>query len=136
MPSKQTRVVGMWKLVLSSLTVLGIASSISSMAMAAQFSFDFEWGGIKRCTTGRPNTVPNPIFHLRNVPEGTDNIHFEMKDLDVPSFRHGGGTVKYAGEGTINPGAFTYLSPCPPSGRHTYEWTATALDASATPEWL
>jgi len=27
----------------------------------------------------------------------------------------------------IQPGAFKYKSPCPPSGSHTYEWTITAI---------
>lgn len=29
---------------------------------------------------------------------------------------------------TIAPGAFKYASPCPPGGKHTYEWTAVARD--------
>jgi len=49
-----------------------------------------------------------------------------MTDLDVPSYNHGGGTVEYTGNNIIEPGAFTYLSPCPPSGSHSYQWTATA----------
>jgi hypothetical protein len=95
-------------------------------ARASGFSFTFEWGDIPLCTTGYPNTVPNPVFHLKNVPAGTKFIRFTLKDLDVPSYDHGGGTVPYAGQATIAPGAFTYHSPCPPGGRHTYEWTAVA----------
>ena len=49
-----------------------------------------------------------------------------MTDLDVPSYNHGSGLVAYHGEKVIAPGAFRYKSPCPPGGRHTYEWTATA----------
>ena len=33
----------------------------------------------------------------------------------------------YGGETIIQPGAFKYKSPCPPSGSHTYEWTITAI---------
>ena len=33
----------------------------------------------------------------------------------------------YGGETVIQPGAFKYKSPCPPSGSHTYEWTITAI---------
>ena len=51
-----------------------------------------------------------------------------MTDLDVPSYDHGGGTVAYAGERTIAPGAFTYRSPCPPSGSHRYRWNADARE--------
>ncbi|OAN78367.1 hypothetical protein A8B82_10865 [Sulfitobacter sp. EhC04] len=49
-----------------------------------------------------------------------------MTDRDVPNYNHGGGVVAYNGQKVIAPGAFKYKSPCPPSGRHTYEWTATA----------
>ena len=101
---------------------------ISTISAYAEFSFTFEWGNIKKCTTGNPNTVPNPIFNLSNVPEGTKELRFKMKDKDVPGYNHGGGKIKnYTGATTIEPGAFKYKSPCPPSGSHTYEWTITAI---------
>ena len=51
-----------------------------------------------------------------------------MKDKNVPQYNHGGGKIKnYSGETVIQPGAFKYKSPCPPSGSHTYEWTITAV---------
>ena len=53
-----------------------------------------------------------------------------MKDRDVPTYNHGGGKVDYTGADLIEPGAFKYKSPCPPSGKHTYEWIATAIDAN------
>ena len=94
----------------------------------AEFSFTFEWGDIKKCTTGNPNKVSNPIFNLVDVPDGTVELRFRMKDKDVPNYNHGGGKIKnYSGETTIQPGAFKYKSPCPPSGSHTYEWTITAI---------
>jgi phosphatidylethanolamine-binding protein (PEBP) family uncharacterized protein len=99
-------------------------------ALAADFSFGFDWGNLRKCTSGNPNTVPNPRFRLRKVPAGTASIQFRMVDLAVPSYPHGGGTVNYTGGSTIEPGAFSYRSPCPPNGRHTYEWTAVARDAS------
>ena len=34
--------------------------------------------------------------------------------------------MEYKGQSTIDPGAFKYKSPCPPNGKHKYEWTATA----------
>ena len=93
---------------------------------AAEFAISFEWGDIPLCTTGNPNTVPNPKFVLSNIPEGTKFIQFKLTDLDVPSYNHGGGTVEYTGNNTIEPGAFKYKSPCPPGGSHRYRWTATA----------
>ena len=98
-------------------------------ASAADFGFSFDWGNIKRCTSGNPNRVPNPVFSLKNVPAGTAKINFRMKDLNVPSYNHGGGKANYSGSATSAPGAFKYKSPCPPGGQHTYEWTATALDS-------
>lgn len=95
-------------------------------AIAADFSISFEWGNIPLCTSGRPNIVSNPRFVLSNVPKGTKFIQFKMIDLNVPSYKHGGGTVEYTGNDVIEPGAFTYHSPCPPSGSHLYQWTATA----------
>lgn len=89
-----------------------------------QLSFD--WGDIPLCTTGRPNIVPNPRFVLTDVPPGTDRVLFHMTDLDVPAYPHGGGEVAIAADGVIAPGAFTYKSPCPPRGAHTYEWVAEA----------
>ena len=101
---------------------------ITTLSAHAEFSFTFEWGDIKKCTSGNPNKVSNPIFTLSDVPEGTKELRFRMKDKNVPSYNHGGGKIKnYNGETTINPGAFKYKSPCPPSGAHTYEWTITAI---------
>lgn len=97
---------------------------------AGDFSFTFEWGKIPLCTSGYPGVVPNPIFTLSNVPKGTKKINFALVDRDVPDFDHGGGTAVYKGENVIQPGAFQYSSPCPPSGSHTYEWTAYAKDAN------
>ena len=103
------------------------ALCVPAITNAQAFSLSFTWGNIKLCNSGRPNRVPNPNFKLSGVPEGTEKIKFKMVDRNVPSYRHGGGTVKYTGENTIAPGAFKYKSPCPPGGSHTYEWTATAV---------
>ena len=101
---------------------------LTTLNAFAEFSFTFEWGDIKKCTSGNPNKVENPIFTLANVPEGTIELRFRMKDKDVPQYNHGGGKIKnYGGETVIQPGAFKYKSPCPPSGSHTYEWTITAI---------
>ena len=53
---------------------------ISTINANAEFSFTFEWGDIKKCTSGNPNKVENPIFNLVNVPEGTKELRFKMKD--------------------------------------------------------
>lgn len=100
----------------------------ASMAYADNFSISFNWDGLKSCNTGNPRTVPNPAFIVKNVPVGTKIVEFRLKDLDVPDFYHGGGTVAMASDGTVAPGAFKYQSPCPPVGKHRYEWTATAKD--------
>ncbi len=115
------------------LAVTGLAATFASAILAmtarpaAAFEFSFDWGDIPLCTSGIPNEMPNPIFRLSNVPHGTRYIRFELKDLDVPSYNHGGGIVPYEGQEVIAPGAFFYKSPCPPNEIHTYEWTAAAL---------
>lgn len=108
--------------------VVLIALLAAMPAMAADFAISFEWGDIPLCTTGYPNIVPNPRFTLADVPEGTKFLQFKMTDLDVPSYDHGGGTVEYTGQEVIEPGAFTYQSPCPPGGTHRYRWTAVAKE--------
>ena len=98
---------------------------LTSTVNAAEFGLAFEWGDIPKCNTGNAKKVTNPIFTLTNVPEGTKILQFRMKDKQSP-FNHGGGKVEYTGQTTIEPGAFKYASPCPPSGKHTYVWTVTA----------
>ena len=67
---------------------------LTTLNAFAEFSFTFEWGDIKKCTSGNPNRVENPIFTLANVPEGTTELRFKMKDKDVPQYNHGGGKNK------------------------------------------
>jgi len=76
--------------------------------------------------TGNPNTVGSPAFVLKGLPEGTDNVRFKLKDLNVPGYNHGGGKVKVSSDGKLPFGAFKYKSPCPPGGAHKYQWTADA----------
>ncbi len=107
--------------------LIGIAVALlSAQTAAAEFSMSFSWGNIPRCTTGKPNRVGSPKFVLKGVPAGTTSVDFRLKDLNVPGYNHGGGKVKVSGNGTVPAGSFRYKSPCPPNGRHTYEWTATA----------
>ena len=108
------------------IVVFGLSILLSNSSFASEFSMSFDWGNIKKCTSGKPNKVSNPIFELKNVPDGTTWIHFKMVDRDVPNYNHGGGWVEYKGQTKIEPGEFKYKSPCPPNGKHKYEWTATA----------
>lgn len=107
------------------------ALALSAGATAAEFTISFDWGDIPRCTSGRPNTVGSPAFVLRGVPAGTTTIQFRLKDLNVPGYNHGGGTVKVGRDGKLPFGVFKYKSPCPPGGSHTYEWTATARSGNS-----
>ena len=81
---------------------------------------------MKSCISGNRRTVAAPRLVRKDVPTGTRFIKFKLVDTDVRGFDHGGGVVAYSGQGAIEPGAFKYKSPCPPSGAHKYEWTATA----------
>ncbi len=90
------------------------------------FEIVFDWSGLKSCTSGSPNTVGSPQFLLKDVPPVTKFIRFRLVDRNVPQFNHGGGVVAWDGSKSIPRGAFKYKSPCPPSGQHVYEWTATA----------
>lgn len=107
---------------------------LSAGVVHADMSVSFAWGDIPLCTTGKPNRVGNPEFVMKGVPAGTTKIVFKMKDINVPNYNHGGGTVKVQmrSSGTIPSGVFKYKSPCPPNGRHTYEWAATAKAGSKT----
>lgn len=104
----------------------GFLSAFATGAAAEDFSISFTWDGLKSCTSGNPNRVGNPNFVVKGLPEGTQYVRFSLKDLDVPSYNHGGGVVKMSADGTVPSGAFKYKSPCPPNGVHTYEWTAVA----------
>ena len=117
-----------FRTLLGAAVILG-ASAAAPAAYADDFSFTFEWGDIPMCNTGYPNRVDNPIFTPKNVPEGTTEIRFSLTDLDVPSYNHGGGSADYSGGDVIQPGEFSYQSPCPPSGSHNYEWSARARNA-------
>ena len=120
-----------FKSLLLSIALVGILSFVpTGVSYASDFSASFEWGKIKRCTTGYPGKVPNPIFTLHGVPAETVRLKFRMQDLNAPSYQHGGGTIVWDGDNLIEAGGFTYLSPCPPGGSHTYRWTIQAIDSN------
>jgi len=106
---------------------LGVALAGLVLAAApaeAAFSARFSWAGIPACQK------ISPAFALAGVPAGAKRLRFEMKDLDVPGFHHGGSMLPYAGD-TVKQGAIRYVGPCPPSGEHhRYRWTIEALDGA------
>jgi phosphatidylethanolamine-binding protein (PEBP) family uncharacterized protein len=73
----------------------------------------------------------SPEIRLTQVPQGTVAYQVQMIDEDVPSFRHWNQTLRVTGP-VIPAGAGTgnYYGPCPPSGKHTYRVTVTAVDAA------
>ena len=105
---------------------------MSASTAAAEFSISFTWGDIPKCTSGRPNTVGSPAFVVKDLPAGTTSVQFRLKDRNVPGYNHGGGKVKMNQSGQLPFGVFKYKSPCPPGGKHTYEWTATAKGGGKT----
>lgn len=112
---------------MKSIAKIAVICAVAGFATSAEaFEINFDWKGLKLCTSGNPNRVNNPAFTLKNVPDGTKYIRFKMIDKDVPQYNHGGGVVKYTGQKVIQPGAFKYKSPCPPNGKHTYQWQAIA----------
>ena len=70
--------------------ILTLSIYLLSTISVYAFSFTFEWGDIKKCTSGNPNKVSNPIFNLTDVPEGTKELRFKMKDKNVPGYNHDG----------------------------------------------
>ena len=101
-----------------------LSLALATPGSAQAFSAKFSWDGIAACER------ISPAFELAAVPPGTKRLRFEMHDLNVPGFHHGGSTVGYDG-GTVKQGAIKYIGPCPPGGqRHRYRWTIEALDAS------
>jgi phosphatidylethanolamine-binding protein (PEBP) family uncharacterized protein len=99
-----------------------IAVDVTRSAATAM-SLSFSWIGVARCSSSPP------AFTLSDVPAGTRRLAFNMVDLNLPSYPHGGGTISYQGD-QIAAGSFSYQGPCPPAGqRHNYRWTVKALDA-------
>ena len=103
----------------SALAFLITAIPNTAHAMGVSFS----WSKSDACATR------SPAFRLSGVPKGTKKLRFQMKDLNVPSYYHGGGSVSYKGARDAR-GAFSYKGPCPPRGQtHRYRWTVRAMDA-------
>jgi phosphatidylethanolamine-binding protein (PEBP) family uncharacterized protein len=102
---------------------VGLAMA-AAPSRAEAFTARFSWAGIAACEK------ISPAFELAGVPTGTKRLRFEMHDLDVPTFHHGGSTIAYRGD-AVKQGAIRYIGPCPPRGeRHRYRWTVEALNAA------
>ena len=114
----------------TSLILSYLCAVLWPLAVLAQggFAVTPTWEGVKACS-GRPITSPSPAFSLAGVPANTAELEFRMVDLDAPTFNHGGGKVRYAGQARLPSGAFQFVGPCPPQ-THRYEWTVTARDGS------
>ncbi|TPM34465.1 phospholipid-binding protein [Mesorhizobium sp. B2-3-5] len=93
-------------------------------AASAGMTMTFEWGPTAKCFDPK-----SPPITLSGVPAGTKTLAFRMTDLDAPDFKHGGGTVAFAGQKTLPYGTFSYRGPCPPKP-HTYEISVRALDST------
>lgn len=81
-------------------------------------------------------SVGRPDIEVRvsGAPQGTAFLQVDMKDLNRPKYKHGGGTVAYNGDGLIPAGSLGgYMGPKPPAGEtHMYVVTVTALGADKT----
>ncbi len=92
---------------------------------AVEMTVAFSWEGIDACTHDSPEIRVSP------VPEGTADLQVKLKDISMPAWNHGGGRVNHDGSGVIPAGALKlgYNGPCPPDGRHQYEFSVMAVDA-------
>lgn len=93
----------------------------SQLTAAKPLQVDFSWAGVEACSSAPP------AFTVQGAPDGTVTLRFKMKDLDVPTYNHGGGSVPYTAP-QVPAGAFRYKGPCPPSGSHRYQWTVEAVN--------
>ena len=91
---------------------------------AAKMKVSFTWGPTKACFDSK-----SPPFTISGVPARTKTLSFKMVDLNVPTYPHWGGTVRYTGQKKIPYGAFRYKGPCPPKP-HVYQFTVKALNAA------
>lgn len=91
------------------------------------FVIDYHWQRENLCERGR-----SPQIVLQGVPEGTVKFKIRLKDLNMPSYNHGGGKIENDGTQIIQAGAIkNYRGPCPPMGlTHRYCFTIQALDAA------
>lgn len=112
--------------------LLSLSWATFAVAGPAELGVKFSWDGIRKCT------AISPEIKITHIPEGTVSFRVKLKDLDVPDYHHGGGTVPNDGSGIIPKRALkydtglkdAYRGPCPPMGAHYYEFTVKALDSN------
>lgn len=108
---------------MNTIRLLGAAGALGSTLLvcgqAQAFSASFRW-----CSG-------SPAFALNAVPKGTQTLKFNMTDLQVPAYRHGGGTVKFTGQRNVACGELNnFVGPSPPPPQvHTYEFVIEAVGA-------
>lgn len=111
-------------LLLCSFTIGGCATT-QKAPDAVTLQVEYRWTAAHKCSS------TSPEIRLTGVPPATKQLRVTLTDLDVPSYNHGGGRVKYEGSNIIPAGALkSYVGPCPPSGTHKYSIKVDALDAS------
>jgi phosphatidylethanolamine-binding protein (PEBP) family uncharacterized protein len=92
-----------------------------------KFRIDYSWRRINMCRYGI-----SPRISLINVPQGTVTFFYRVTDLDLTTFNHGYGNIKFKkGSTAIKSGAFKhYYGPCPPPyTTHQYSIKIIALDS-------
>lgn len=112
-----------WLMTFSLLFVFGCATA-KIAPDAVKLRVAFSWKGTKRCSSYSPK------IKVSGIPRGTKYLKVKLKDLDVPSWNHGGGKVAYKGSSIIPAGSLKngYNGPCPPSGSHQYQFTVYAIN--------
>ncbi|QTA81672.1 Phosphatidylethanolamine-binding domain-containing protein [Desulfonema limicola] len=91
---------------------------------AVELVINFSWEGTNNCSN------KSPEIKISNIPKGTKTFKIKLKDLDVPTWNHGGGIVNNDGSGIIKAGALRrgYNGPCPPDGSHIYQFDVKAIN--------
>ncbi len=92
---------------------------------AVNLDVAYKWSKEDQCSR------TSPEISLGNIPSNTKELKVKLKDLDAPSWDHGGGKVAYMGQTSIQKGELKsgYNGPCPPSGSHTYVISVDAIDS-------
>ena len=91
---------------------------------AAKMDVEFSWEGIQPCTH------ESPEIRVTNIPDKTIIFRVQLKNITIPVWNQGGGSVKH--DGLIPAGALQigYNGPCPPPGkRQKYEFSVMAINA-------
>jgi phosphatidylethanolamine-binding protein (PEBP) family uncharacterized protein len=120
------KIISLLILTASIMLTIGCAKNHNTIVIpkdAAEMEVAFSWDGIKACTH------ESPEIRVARIPDGTVELQVMLKDISLPAYNHGGGSVKHDGSGIIPAGALTigYNGPCPPPGeRHKYDFWVMA----------